>query len=150
MDVTIKKVDPGRFASFYGFGRQPEEEALSKMLKWCEERNISAEDKNNVIFGFNNPNPIPNSELYGFEFWLKVDEKEQPEGDVRIVEYHGGKYAVTECKSLDNMLSTWRALYKWCLDNNHKLGYHRAWEKIGGNITDPAKVRIELYCPIAD
>jgi DNA gyrase inhibitor GyrI len=148
MQVTIKKLEPGRFASFYGFGTQPEEEAMNKLLRWCEKRNISIDDKRNIIYGFNNPNPTPDSSEYGYEFWLKVDEKEKPENDIRVIEYHGGNYAVTECTGALNMFQTWQALYKWCLDNKYKIGHHQALERIVENITDIDKIKIELCCPI--
>jgi len=35
MKPEIKKLEPGRFASFYGFGKQPEETAMTKLFIWC-------------------------------------------------------------------------------------------------------------------
>lgn len=148
MHVVMRKIAPGRFASFYGFGSQPEEDAMRQLFVWCQRRNISLEDKTNVPFGFNNPNPIPESAEYGYEFWLQVDNAARPEEDVRIIEYHGGDYAVTECLGLQDMLRTWQALYKWCLDNNYKIGHHQALERIVENLTDLQKIKIELCCPV--
>ncbi len=122
MKVDIEKIEPGRFASFYGFGNRPEEEAMIKLVKWCDKRNIKLNNSENLIFGFNNPNPGFDSTEYGYEFWLKVSGNERPEEDVRIIEFNGGNYAVTECTGAENMLQTWQALFKWCVDNNYKLG----------------------------
>ena len=148
MQVNIRKIEPGRFASFYGFGKNPEEEAMNKMLMWCKKRNITIDDNKNILFGFNNPNPISESSEYGYEFWLKVDENARPESDVRLIEYHGGNYAVTECIGVQNMLTSWQALYKWCLDNKYKIGYHQSLERIVANIMDIDKIKIELCCPV--
>lgn len=148
MVVNIQRIEPGRFASFYGFGPQPEDEAMNKLLSWCSKRNISIDDGSNIIFGFNNPNPIQDSSEYGYEFWLKVDKYERPEDDTRIIEYHGGNYAVTECTGVMNMLETWQALYKWCVQNKYKIGHHQALEKIIENISDINKIKIELCCPV--
>ena len=148
MEVNIKKIEPSRFASFYGFGKQPEEEAMNKLIKWCEKRKITIDDHKNVIFGFNNPNPVPESIEYGYEFWLKVNETERPEEDVRLIEYHGGNYAITECIGAQNMFQTWQGLYKWCLDNKYKIGHHRALERIVENMMDINKIKIELCCPV--
>lgn len=148
MEVNIKKIEPNRFASFYGFGKQPEEEAMNKLLRWCQRRNINIDDKENIIYGFNNPNPIPDSSEYGYEFWLKVSIDERPEEDVRIIEYHGGNYAITECIGAENMFQTWQALYKWCIENKYILGHHQALERIIENISDISKIRIELCCPV--
>jgi DNA gyrase inhibitor GyrI len=148
MEVNIKRIEQNRFASFYGFGKQPEEEAMNKLVNWCKKRNIAIDDNKNIIFGFNNPNPIPESPEYGYEFWLKVDKNERPEEDVRVVEYHGGNYAVTECVGAQNMLQSWQALYKWCVDNKYKIGHHQALERIVENISDINKIKIELCCPV--
>ncbi|MEJ2614701.1 MAG: GyrI-like domain-containing protein [Ignavibacteriaceae bacterium] len=148
MEVNIKKIEPGRFISFYGFGKQPEEEATNKLLKWCKERNISIDDNKNVIYGFNNPNPTKDSPEYGYEFWLEVGMDEKPEGDARLIEYHGGNYAVTECTGVENMFQTWQALYKWCKDNKYKIGHHQALERIIDNFSDINKIKFELCCPV--
>ena len=148
MEVGIKKIEPGRFASFYGFGKQPEEEAMNKLFKWCKKRNINIDENKNILFGFNNPNPVQGLSEYGYEFWLKVDEHERPEDDMRLIEYHGGNYAVAECTGALNMLQTWQALYKWCMDNKYRIGHHQPLERIVENISDISKIKIELCCPI--
>lgn len=118
------------------------------MLGWCKKRGFSIDDKNNLIFGFNNPNPVPGKPDYGYEFWFKVDENEKPEDDIRIVEFNGGNYAVAECTGPLNLPQSWRALYRWCSENNYKHGYHQPLERIRENITDIEKMKIELYCPV--
>lgn len=148
MEVKIKKIEQGRFASFYGFGKQPEEEAMNKLLKWCQKRNINIDDSENVIYGFNNPNPVPGSFEYGYEFWFKVGINERPEGDVRIIEFHGGNYAAVECIGVENIFQTWQNLFKWCKENNYRMGYHQALERIIDNVSDINNVRVELCCPI--
>ncbi|MBK7103782.1 MAG: GyrI-like domain-containing protein [Ignavibacteriae bacterium] len=148
MEVNIKKIEPNRFASFYGFGKQPEEEAMNKLLRWCQKRNINIDDRENIIYGFNNPNPTPEISEYGYEFWFKVNIDERPEEDVRIIEYHGGNYAIAECIGAENMFQTWQALYKWCVDNKYRIGHHQALERIIENISDINKIRIELCCPV--
>ena len=148
MKVDIKKIEPGIFMSFYGYGKQPEEEAMNKMLNWCNEQNISIGDAKNIIYGFNNPNPTQESNEYGYEFWLKVDSNLKPENDFRLIEYHGGEYAITECTGAMNMFNNWVALYEWCKENNYKLGYHQPLERIIENIADIDKIRIELCCPV--
>ena len=54
MKTEIKKLEHGRFASFYGYGNQPEETAMTKMFKWCEKRNIDLSKGKHHVFGFNN------------------------------------------------------------------------------------------------
>lgn len=148
MDVLLKKLNPGRFASFYGFGKEPEQQALQEMNAWCQEQNIDLQNNQNLIYGFNNPNPNATSDEYGYEFWLLVDETKKPQNNVRIIEFNGGYYAVTECVGVQNLLQSWQSLYAWCIENKHKLGYHQALERIVGNITDINHIKIELCCPV--
>jgi hypothetical protein len=53
MEISIRTIEPNRFASFYGYGKQPEVEAMNKLLKWCQKRNINIDDNKNIIYGFN-------------------------------------------------------------------------------------------------
>lgn len=148
MEVNIRKIQPGIFASFYGYGKQPEEAAMDKLLKWCKRKNIFLEDKCNVIFGFNNPNPDPEYPDYGYELWFKVERNERPDADTRLVEFNGGSYAVAGCTGAQGMMQCWMGLYQWCRENNYKLGYHQPLEKIVEDILDIDKIKIELYCPV--
>ena len=79
MKTEIKKLEHGRFASFYGYGNQPEEAAMTKMFKWCDKRNIDLSKGKHLVFGFNNPNPVEGVTEYGYEFWVSVDKDEKPE-----------------------------------------------------------------------
>lgn len=148
MKVEIKKLEPGRYASFYGFGNQPEETAMTKLFKWCEKKNINLSDGKYQVFGFNNPNPVEGLTEYGYELWISVDKNEKPESDFRIVEFMGGTYATTICKGAENIFRTWQELFEWCKENKIKFGYHQPLEKIIQNITDINNIVIELYLPV--
>jgi hypothetical protein len=56
------------------------------------------------IFGFNNPEPMPGCEDYGYEFWIKI-EPGMALDDVAFKEFDGVLYAVTTCKVL---ISPWK------------------------------------------
>ncbi len=148
MKAKIKKLEPGRFASFYGFGSQPEEAAMTKMFNWCEKKNISFNDAKYHVFGFNNPNPMEGLTEYGYEFWISVDKNEKPEGDTRIIEFMGGTYATTICSGAENIFKNWKELFEWCKENKMKFGYHQPLEKIVESITDVQNIVVELYLPI--
>lgn len=148
MKTEIKKLEHGRFASFYGYGNQPEETAMTKMFKWCEKRNIDLSKGKHHVFGFNNPNPVEGLTEYGYEFWVSVDKDEKPEEDVRIIEFMGGIYATTICSGVEKIFKTWQELIAWCKDNNMKFGYHQPLEKIIESITDVQNIVIEIYLPV--
>ncbi len=148
MKVEIKKLEHGRFASFYGFGNQPEETAMTKMFKWCEKNNINPNDGRHQLYGFNNPNPVEGSAEYGYEFWLSADNNEKPDEDVRIIEFMGGTYAAATCNGAENIFKGWHELFGWCKENKMKFGYHQPLEKIVENILDVQNIVIELYLPV--
>ncbi|MBK7259180.1 MAG: GyrI-like domain-containing protein [Ignavibacteriae bacterium] len=146
MDVAIRKIEPGIFISFYGYGNQPEEIAQMKCDAWCRQQHLDPGGA--IVYGFNNPNPIPDSAKYGYEIWVQVIGGEEPQGDSRIVEFHGGDYAVVECVGASNMLQCWQSLYAWCIDHKYTLGYHQALEQVTRGHPDPNEMIFALYCPI--
>jgi hypothetical protein len=79
-----------RMASVHGFGQGPELRAWEKLEAWAGPKGYLDDREAHPIFGFNNPNPSPGSPNYGYEFWMKVGPEEEPEGDVRIVDFDGG------------------------------------------------------------
>ena len=91
--VRIVNLEPMLAASFYGFGESPEGIAIPKMEKWAGPRGLLGHLDEHPTFGFNNPNPSGNS-TYGYEIWIRVDERYEPEGDMRLIEFMGGAYAV--------------------------------------------------------
>lgn len=148
MKVEIKKLGRSRFVSFYGYGNQPEETAMTKMFKWCENRKIDLAKGELNVFGFNNPNPVEGATDYGYEFWVSVDKNEKPEEDIRIIEFMGGTYATKVCSGAESIFKSWQELIAWCKENNMKFGYHQPLEKIIGNISDVQNIVVEIYLPV--
>ena len=147
MEVKLVKLKPMIVASFYAFGESPEGEALQKLNNWAKPKDFLNDIENHPIFGFNNPPPSGLGQEYGYEFWIKVDPKTEPEGDMRICFFGGGSYAVTRCTGVDKIHDIWLALFEWCKINNYKIGTHQGLEKfISGD--SPEDLVIDLYCPI--
>jgi DNA gyrase inhibitor GyrI len=133
LDVRIVKLEPMRVASFWGFGKNPEDEAFTKLDAWAGPRGLFADPEAHPIFGFDNPLPSAGSPNYGYEVWIKVGPEAEPEGDMRILEFHGGLYAVTRCEvpkgDYDVIGTTWKALNTWREDSKYKCGAHQWLEK---------------------
>ena len=106
------------------------------------------------LFGFNNPNPSAGSPNYGYEAWIVVDPGTEPEGDMKVLHFDGGLYAVTRCVvpkgQFDVIGTTWKRLVAWREDSRYKCGTHQ-WleESLSLSISGPEFV-LDLYLPIAE
>lgn len=154
LHVEIIRLDPMRVASAYGFGDNPEEQAWQKLVAWAGPRGFLKNLTVNPVFGFNNPYPTQSHPRYGYEFWMKVSPEIEPAGDVRIVEFMGGTYAVTRCDTEGHPEKTvparWQLLAAWCRESHRTLGRQPALEKFLTMPDDLKHLVIDLYCPLAD
>lgn len=155
IDVCIVTLEPMRVASLYGFGEQPEYEAWEKLIAYAKPKGFLDDPLHHRIFGFNNPDPSHGSPNYGYELWIQVDDKAQPEGDVRILDFAGGLYAVARCQvsgeDFDLIGQTWQKLLAWREDNPYQLGGHQ-WleEAIEYKRMYEGEITLDLYLPIIE
>jgi effector-binding domain-containing protein len=75
----------------------------------------------------------------------------EPEGDLRLVSFPGGMYAVTRFENLENIGRVWGELVRW-RENSHYLGASHQWLEhlLNPLERDPAKYVFELYLPIKE
>lgn len=151
LEVRLVTLEPMRVASVYGFGESPELQAWEKLRAWAEPKGLLDDREQHRIFGFNNPNPSPASPNYGYEFWIAVGPEVEPEGEVRIGEFLGGRYAVTQCKGVENITDTWRKLAKWLVDSKYGHASHQ-WLEEHLSPVDASldEMVLDLYAPIAE
>ena len=149
LDVRIVQMEPMRVATAHGFGASPEEQASQRMRAFMESKGLEFKDVR--WFGFNNPDPSPGSPNYGYDVWVTVDPEVEPEGDVKIVDFAGGLYAVTRFEGLENIGEVWRQLVLWREDSPYQKGHHQWLENL---LTAPDvpydKFVFDLYLPIVD
>lgn len=152
LDVRIVRLEPMRVASAYGFGDSPEGMAGRKMVEFLKAKNLlEGYGTKRRHFGFNNPNPSAGSPNYGYEIWVEVDPEVQPEGDIRIVDFCGGLYAVTRFENLENIGRVWGELNKWREASRYREAHHQWLENlINPLVTDFKKYVFDLYLPIAE
>ena len=149
--VRIVKLEPMRMVAAYGFGTQPEDIAWDKITGFVEKHNLKVGDEFPATYGFNNPNPTKGSPNYGYEIWLPVDDVIQPEGDLRIVDFQGGLYAVTRFKDLQNIGEVWGQLVQWQQASKYHHGSHQWLEHLLKGAGGPtAEFVFDLYLPISD
>jgi DNA gyrase inhibitor GyrI len=103
----------------------PEEDAWKKIVAWAKPRGMLEKSAGTRVFG-RNTYPTNNPEPHGYEFFLTVGPKAEPEGDIKIKNIPGGLYAVLRFENLENMGKAWRDLWEWI----EKSGYdHIGWQK---------------------
>ena len=152
LTVRVLKLESMRVASAYGFGSEPEFIAHEKMAAFLKAKDLlegyGAEYRH---FGFNNPNPSPGSPNYGYEVWVNVGQDVEPEGDIRILDFPGGLYAVTRCENVANIGRVWGELAQWRASSKYKEGNHQWLENLHNPLeTAPTKFVFDLYIPISE
>jgi DNA gyrase inhibitor GyrI len=132
-DVQIVKLEPMRVASIWSFGSSPEGEAWEKLEAWAGPRGLFDDPEKHPIFGFGEPSPSAGSPNYGYELWIAVGPDTEPEGDVRILDFGGGLYAVTRCEVPNGQYevigATWKKLVAWREDSKYRHAAHQWLEK---------------------
>jgi DNA gyrase inhibitor GyrI len=139
-----------------GFGTGPEEQAWEKLLAWAGPRGLLADPKAHRIFGFNNPSPSEGSPNYGYELWITIEPQIEAEGEVRIVDFPGGLYAVTRLEQIDApwdaIPAGWEDLYLWVEDSRYTMAGHQWLEEDfrRPGVTPEGKWQMDLYLPISE
>jgi effector-binding domain-containing protein len=152
LDVKIVKLEPMRAVSSYGFGPQPEGIAADKMIAFLKAKGLLAGYGSKIPhYGFNNPNPSSGSPNYGYEIWAVVPPDVEPEGDIRVVTFSGGLYAVTRFENLENIGRVWGELVKWRENSPYQGASHQWLEHLLNPLeSDLNKYVFELFLPIKE
>lgn len=163
-EIHIIQLEPFRAASFYGFGTEPELQALGKLQAWAGPRGY-LNNPQHRIFGFNNPNPSHGSPNYGYEFWITVAPEVEPDdavlddlvqGSMRVVEFGGGLYAVLHLADpfaapYERIPAGWEALVRWLEDSPYQHGGHQWLEEHLMRAQTPDEGwDMDLYLPIVE
>lgn len=152
IDVQIEKLGSMRIASSYGFGENPESIAHDKIMQFAKSKKLIEDSEVKFRhFGFNNPSPSPGSPNYGYEMWITVDSEIEPNGDIRIVNFPGGLYAVTQFKGLSKIGEVWKKLVEWRENSHYRKAYHQWLEELLNPLeSDLEEYVFKLYLPIAE
>lgn len=154
LDVRIVELEPMLVASYLGFGESPEVLAWEKLFDWARPEGLLEDPETYRLFGFNNPNPSPGSPNYGYEVWMTIVPGVVPGGEGQVVEYGGGKYAVTRCVvpegDFDVIGQTWKKLVAWREDSRYRCGAHQWLEESLPEAPPGTEFVLDLYLPIAE
>ena len=152
-EVRIVSLPPIRVASFHAFSSSPELDAWEKAYAWAKAHDCWQEAPATRIFGFNNPDPSVGSPNYGYEFWVSVGPQVLPDGDLKVIEFSGGMYAVLRCDVYGDpgeiIPRTWEKLVKWFESSHYKHGTHQWLEEHLKFIDLPfEKYEMRLFLPV--
>ncbi|MGD9676494.1 MAG: effector binding domain-containing protein [Candidatus Bipolaricaulia bacterium] len=150
-DVRIVDLPPMIVASALGFGRNPEQQASSRIARFARAKGLTLATPGPRSFGFNNPNPTPGSPNYGYERWITVGPEVEAEPPIEIKRVPPGKYAVTRCVGLENIGRRWQALTVWVEDSPYHVPPHGARcleEFLDPEEPDSRKWVIDLYMEV--
>ncbi|HKZ43007.1 MAG TPA: effector binding domain-containing protein [Candidatus Hodarchaeales archaeon] len=105
------------------------------------------------MFGFNNPNPSPNRKEYGYEVWIKIISRLDPDrDDVETQRVNGGLYAVTRTKLIvneENVIPSWERIAHWVNSSKaYMIGQHQWLERHLNPLARPEELILDLYCQI--
>ncbi len=153
--VRVVRLEPMRVACARAVSASPERDAWEKLLTWAEPRGLLQDPARYPVFGFNNPNPSPGREEYGYEFWIGVKPGAEAEGGVEVRDFPGGLYAVTTCRLVGDpagsVPAVWRSLWDWAQSheryrwrNTHEL------EQCRNPQADEKDLELDLYLPIEE
>lgn len=156
LNVRIIRLEPQLVASFYGFGTQPEEQALQKLRDWAEPRGYLQRPQEHRVFGFNNPDPLPGTPNYGYEFWITVGLEIEPQSEMRLEQFPGGMYAVLRLDDpfidpYQAIPQGWKQLVMWAEDNRYQMGSQQCLEEhLFAEKTPSGGWSMDLYLPITE
>ena len=153
IEVKIVHLEPLTVASFPAYGPEPEDEAWARLVAWARPLGLLDDPDKHRIFGFDTAGPSPASQNRGYEFWIEVEPGFQPQGDVPLRAFSGGKFAVHRIQKVGNpwetILPAWKALVLWHEDSPYKMGKAQCLEQHIGYADAPlAECPMDLYLSI--
>lgn len=104
------------------------------------------------LFGFDNPPPSAGSPNRGYEFWITVSPDVQPDGEIRIKDFPGGRYAVLHVNVGDpwqDIPPAWEKLVKWAEESSYHTASHQCLEEHFAPSDNEKDFELDLYLPIA-
>ena len=152
LEVHIVDLPAMRVVCFNGFGESPEGQAFEKTVAWAKAHKLLG--KPCRLFGYNNPDPTPGSPNYGYDVWMTVVASVQADGEARLIEFPGGRYAVTRCKVKspgEDIPATWQKLVKWMENSPYQHGSHQWLEEHIGPLDEMGGEQpftLDLFLPI--
>ncbi|MHA1970101.1 MAG: AraC family transcriptional regulator [Candidatus Hodarchaeales archaeon] len=154
LEVKIIQLAPMKIVSFKAISKTPEEEVWNLVNEWAGPLKLMDNPEKWPVYGFNNPNPSPDREEYGYEIWVRIPPEFEVDADLSTQEYSGGLYAVTTTRLFpveDGIIPAWKKLEEWIKKSKeYDFDSHQMLEKHLNPKATPENLILELYCPIKE
>lgn len=161
MFIRIVQLPPFRAASFHVKDSEtPEHDAWTRLEAWAGKRGILDNPTIHQIFGRNNPSPMQQQRLRGYEFLVTVPKDYALGPGVAEVQFPGGLYAVVRSKGIPAMVLNYEAAFCWIQNSteyapDYPEGYdfdHMPGLELENNLdpthADENAILIDAYIPI--
>lgn len=148
-EIRVLRLRPMKVAYYRVISDQPENDAWNVMNPWIKENKLN-ELFTTRYMGFNNPNPTPDSNTYGYEVWITVTDNVTGNDEIGIKEFEGGLYAVASTNMYD-IVQSWQLLYNQINKNEDYVIDERRWIEehlILDENSWGSNMQVDLYCPI--
>jgi DNA gyrase inhibitor GyrI len=152
LDVRIERLEPMRVATARAMSETPERDAWEKLRAWAEHKGLFDDMEKHPVYGFNNPNPTSKSKEYGYEFWMVIDADMEVGGEIEVVNFPGGLYAVATCKlhgdPKGNVIDVWKKLWEWVQSSAYEWRETHELEKLHNPLGAEKDAVLDLYLPV--
>lgn len=114
MLVKIVQLPEFRAVSFHvPASETPELDAWAQLRAWAEPRGLLTCPTVHQVFGRNNPSPMEQRPMRGYEFLLTIPADYALEPDVAEVVFPGGLYAVVQSRGIPEMIANYERIFGW-------------------------------------
>lgn len=129
--VRVVLLPPCTIASYHFIGEKPEETVGTAIDKFVHESRLYEKKPDARMFGFNHPNPSPNSPHYGYEDWVTIPDDMEVSAPLVKKRFEGGMYAAHTIVFPD--FHEWKLLSKWVEESDkYDSNYSEQGEEIMG------------------
>ena len=110
-DVRILTLPPMTVAASRFVGPEPEGRAIAPLIDWAARVKLLELKPDARLLGFNHPNPSPDAEHYGYEFWLSIPDDLDVPPPLAKRRFAGGLYAAHMIRMGD--FHEWNLMMDW-------------------------------------
>lgn len=112
LQVRIVKLSPMRIACYRAISKTPEDDCAKVMNEFIGKHGLSEKDYGFRHFGFNNPDPVAGSDIYGYEMWVSIPKGLEVNEPLWEGQMLGGLYASIPTY-MSSIFENWQKLHKW-------------------------------------
>lgn len=112
LQVRVIQLSPMRVVCYKAISKTPEDDCAKIMNAFIEKHGLHKRDYSFRHFGFNNPDPVEGSEVYGYEMWVTLPSEIEAEAPLWEGHFNGGLYAAIPTY-MSSIFENWQTLYRW-------------------------------------